>query len=455
MRMNLFSSVPVRIRLIIVLSFLVASVTVGIAGRPSRTLLLAAIVLFLAGAWRISAARSLVLFLILVPALIALLLTHFDWHHPFFARYLAGLFSVVAVLLLLDGIRVEEWIEIIGGTKGRAMAPLLIGTAVGTISLASNIREQRACRKLANISSWRAKSSSSIFLDSLALPFYNAVESHEFIDEALHRWGARSDGASVTQVPPGLTFGNSNLTATLADVEDFPCFEEFRMAVLSGFPVAKPWVTMIGRLTRPARILEVGDYAGQVTNHLLSNNFTVIAVADVTRLALSGPSPGLTVVEPAWDTAPVCKYDHIFLHHDSFLKMANQLPLRDALVRLYELSKPSAHICFDYPVTVMPMAQGTIFSGTLKEVGEVKYHYSQHERKAEVHKFRLEYTLRREHELSCVRAPMTFTAPELTELLAVAREVGFLSSAAPMPGIFSFVAGETALVELRRWPVRS
>ena len=198
MQMNYFARLPVRIRLVIVLSFLVVSIVVGILGRPSLALLVASILLFFSGGWRITRARSFVLVLILVPALVGLVLTHFDWRHPFLYRYFAGLFSVIAVLLLMDGVRIEEWIEMIRGRNARLglsrLGPLMIGTAVGTISLSANIREQRACRKLADVYSWRAKSGTSIFLDSIALPFYNAVESDEFIEEALHRWGERDTG---------------------------------------------------------------------------------------------------------------------------------------------------------------------------------------------------------------------------------------------------------------------
>ena len=115
MRKNYFALVPVRIRLVIVLAFLVAAIAVGIAGRPSVTLLAISAVLLLAGGWRISWIRGFVLLLILVPAFVGLLLTGFDWRHPFLSRYLAGLFSVIAVLLLVDGIRIEEWIEMVRG----------------------------------------------------------------------------------------------------------------------------------------------------------------------------------------------------------------------------------------------------------------------------------------------------------------------------------------------------
>ena len=461
--MNYFARLPLKIRFPVVLCFLVASVVVGIIGRPSRTLLLAAALLFISGGWRISKARSFVLVLILVPALVGLLLTHFDWHHPFLIRYSAGLFSVIAALLLMDGIRIEEWIEIVRGKPGgpsfSGLGPLLIGTAVGTISLSSNIQEQRTCRRLANVYSWRAKSRASIFLDGIALPFYNAVESHEFIDEALHRWSPRDGGAtgvpSGVSAPVDLVLGNSSFTARISDLNDFPLFTDIRAAVLSALPIPEPWTRGISQLSRPARILEIGDHGGQFTNHLLEQGFDIIVLTEThpwNNTLYGTPRRGASFrsIDASLEDAPIPECDHIFLHHNSFLEAVNRLDIRAVLSRLHQLSTPNAHICFDYPATVMPATQGAILSGKINGVGQVQYGYSHHQQDKDVHRAWLEYTVRQEHQHFCVRVPLRFAAPELAGVLAVAREAGFSYSTSPMPGSFSFLAGELAFVELQK-----
>lgn len=459
--MNYFARLPLKIRFPIVLSFLLASVVVGIIGRPSRTLLLAAVVLFIAGGWRISKARSFVLVLILVPALVGLLLTHFDWHHPFLSRYFAGLFSVIAALLLMDGIRIEEWIEVIRGKPAglsfSGLGSLLIGTAVGTISLSSNIQEQRTCRKLANIYSWRAKPRTSTFLDSIALPFYNAVEAHEFIDEALHRWSPRDSVAnevpSIVSAPVELSFGNSSFTARISDLDDFPLFTEVRAALLSTLPIPEPWARSISQLTSPARILEMGDHGGKFTKYLVEQAFDVVPMATERWTKLfCGPCKQAASVklDPSLEGGPIAVYDHIFLHHNSFLEALNRLGTGAVLSRLYELSAADAHVLFDYPFTVMPEPQGTILSRKINGIGQVHYRYSRHQHDNDVHRAWLEYTVRQEHQHFCVRVPLRFVAPELAEILAVACEVGFSYSISPMPGSFSFLAGELAFVELQK-----
>lgn len=461
--MNNFARLPLKIRFSIVLFFLLASVIVGIIGRPSRLLLLVAVLLFISGGWRISKARSVVLVLILVPAIVGLLLTGFDWHHPFLSRYSAGLFSVIAALLLMDGIRIEEWIEIIHGKVGRfsvpGLGPLLIGTAVGTISLSSNIQEQRTCRKLANVYSWRAKSRISTFLDSIALPFYNAVEAHEFIDEALHRWspGDVSANGVVSGVSSAveLILGNSGFTAAISDLNDFPLLTEIRTAVLSALPIPEPWISGISQLSRPACVLEIGDHGGQFTSYLLEQGFQVIVPtathswSDILQGSLSRDA-GLQSIEVSPESMPVPAFNHIFLHHNSFLEAVNRLSTRAVLSRLYELSGQDAHIFFDYPATIMPASEGEILSREINGIGQVQWRYSRHHQENDVHRAWLEYTVSQDHQHFCVRVPLRFVAPELTGVLAVAREVGFSHSTSPMPGSFSFLAGEVAFVELQK-----
>lgn len=461
--MSSFAKLPLRTRFPIVLSFLAASVIVGIIGRPSRLLLVAALLLFILGGWRISKARSFVLFLILVPALVGLVLTHFDWHHPFLIRYSAGLFSVIAALVLMDAIRIEEWIEMSRGKPERlsfsGLGPLLIATAVGTISLSSNIREQRKCRKLAKIYSWKAKSGTSIFWDSIALPFYNAVEAHEFIDEALHRWSPQDDTVShmpTEALPPGeLVLGNSSFTARISDLDNFPLFAEVRAAVLSTLPNPEAWTRAISQLSRSATILEIGDHGGQFTRHLVEQGFQVIVptARHPWNKMLYGSrdgdaSSGSSDVAPEGASVPA--YDHIFLHHNSFLEAINGLEMRTVFSRLHELSTPDARICFDYPATVMPVPQGAIFGGKINDIGQVTFCYSGHEQNDDIHRAWLEYRVSQEHQHFCVRGPLKFSAPELAGVLAVAGQVGFSCTTFPMPGFFSFLPGKHVFVELRK-----
>lgn len=460
--MNIFARLPLRIRLPLVLAFLVASIVVGILGRPSRALLLASALLFILGGWHISKTRSFVLVLILVPALAGLVLTHFDWHHPFLTRYFAGLFSVIAALLVIDGVRIEEWIEIFRGEKKglsfSGLGPLVIGTAVGTISLASNIQEQRTCRKLANTHSWGAKSRTSIFLDSVALPFYNAVESHEFIDEALHRWSPRDGGgtgamSSQANAPVELALGNSSFIARLSDLNDFPLFADVKTAVLTSSPIPDAWKSAIARLEKPARVLNVGDDTGQFTSYLLETGFNVTDMPEglgtSKKLDGSGQRGGnWNVTQMPLEGVATGHCDHVLLHHNALLEALSRSSIAVVLSRLRERSRPGGHIYFDYPFTVLPLSQGSIFSGQIDGIGKVEYGYSRHQKHDQLHDCWVEYTVSQGHESFCVRAPLRFLAPELEVVLAAARADGFSCSTSPMPGSLSFLGGELVLVEL-------
>jgi len=127
--------------------------------------------------------------------------------------------------------------------------------------------------------------------------------------------------------------------------------------------------------------------------------------------------------------------------------------VRPFLSDLYELSNADTHICFDYPVTILATVQGVIFSGHLNHVGEVEFRYSRHEQDNEVHKAQLAYTVSQEHESFCVRVPLRFVAPELDRVLAVAHEIGFLSSTSPLGSASFFLPGEFVFVELQKQEV--
>jgi hypothetical protein len=460
--MNYFFRLPLKLRLVVVLSFLVASVIVGIAGKPSRVLLLMAALLLVSGGWRISKPRSCVFVLILMPALFGLVLTHFDWHHPFLSRYAAGLFSVIAVLLLMDGIRIEEWIELLhakgGGTPVSRLAPLLVGTAVGTISMSSNIQEQRACRKLANVHAWRIKSKTSSFLDSIALPFYNAVESHDLIDDALHRWGAHDAGstlrtASGSSIPGDLTFGNSNFTARLSDLNDFPGYRNVSIAAMSKIPIAEAWSGMISQLSKPARVLDIGDPTKRFAKCLLASGFEVV-VADkygsgqaLRGIAYQDATPQ-TLEKPSREAL---KHDceHVLFHYACFLEAVNEAGVREVFNRLREGLQTGAHVCFDYPTTIMPATQSMIFCGFLDSLNKVEFAYLQHERNGTIHRARLEYTFIHGSEVSCVRTPVSFIVPDLTDVLVAAKDKGFSGSVRAMPDACSLFPGEMACVDLQ------
>jgi hypothetical protein len=460
--MHYFSKLPLKLRLLVVLSFLIASVIVGIAGKPSRVLLLIAALLLLSGGWRISKARSFVFVLILMPALFGLILTHFDWHHPFLSRYTAGLFSVIAVLLLMDGLRIEEWIELLhaksDGNPVSGLASLLVGTAVGTISMSSNIQEQRACRKLANVRAWRAKSKTSLFLDSVALPFYNAVESHDLIDDALHRWGAHDTGsaprtASEGSIPPDLTFGNSNFIARLSDLHDFPGYRNVWIAAMSKIPIAEAWSGLISQLSKPARVLDIGDPTERFAKCLLASGFEVV-VADkygsglgLRGLAYQDATPK-TLEKPSQATL-IHECEHVLFHHTSFLEAINEASVYEVFDRLGKGLQTGAHVCFDYPTTIMPATQTIIFCGSIDSLEKVEFVYLQHERNGTVHRARLEYTFMHGPGISCVRTPVSFVVPNLADVLAAAKDKGFSCSLRAMPDARPLFTGEMTFVDLQ------
>ncbi len=469
MKMNPFHKLPAWMRIVVAVGFLIAAVAVGIRGRPSAILAVASLALLACGAWRLSRLRVLMLLLIMIPMLIGFLLAGFDWRHPFLARYSAGLFSVVAVLLFMDAVRIEEWIEVLREHGARFhlddFSPILIGTAVGIISLSAGIQEQRACRKLAGIYRWRAKSKTSVFLDSLSLPFYSAVESHEFIDEALNRWSSRRRLREETGRPGAeselraffdLSFGNSIFTARLIDVYDFPHYRDVIQTLSTSTPLPEPWEEALTQLPKGSAVLEINGHSEALTRRLLRAGLTVTIVERVRAfrealctLQQEYGSSLLIAADSSFESLPD-GFDCILFYQNAFLESINEMETGVLLKRLSALSKAGARILFTYPALATIAGEGIIFSGNLPGIGDICCRYAEYERTGEMAKARLAYTLRQEHDSYCVRVPMRFKAPDLSSILVAAEEAGFSNKTSPMPQTARFFPGGQIFVELRK-----
>ena len=185
----IYYRLPVIARAIIAVVFFLSSLAISIIGRPPLWFLFLAVMLFLLGAWRLSFARLTLFALTSIPLIMGLIINHFDFRHPFISRYTAALFTLIAVALCADSVHLDEWIWLIRRCGRRfhlgRIAPVLMGGAVGRISLALTIAEQKTCRKLANASAWGAKSRLGVILDSVAIPFYSAAEAYEMLDEGI------------------------------------------------------------------------------------------------------------------------------------------------------------------------------------------------------------------------------------------------------------------------------
>lgn len=466
--MNYFSKLPVGLRISVTVVFLAAAVVVGIVGRPSAVLGAATLILLVSGAWRLSRLRVLMLLLIMVPLLIGLLLARLDWHHPFVGRYSAGLFSVVAVLLFMDAVRIEEWIEVIRKNSRRFrfhdVSAIVIGTAVGIISLSLSIQEQRALRKLAGTYRWRTKSQISVFFDSLAFPFYTAVESHEFIDEALRRWGSRQlekegrtavESAEVKSLAD-LRFGNSIFAARLIDIYSFPYFADVVRALSTPPSVPEPWEQALAGLGKGSTALDINGRTGQLAHRLLQAGLMVTVFEqmrpfhdELYRIQQDYGSC-VNILTASLFGSSLGRFDCIFFHDNAFLEMTNEVETGDLLKGLAGLCKPASRIFFIYPEFETLTKNGIIFTGTIPGIGHVDYQYTEYERAHELASTLVSYTVTKGHDSYCVRTPLTFRAPDLPNILLAAEQAGFTHKTSTIRQTVSLFPGDKVFVELCR-----
>lgn len=462
--MNCFRKLPAELRITVTALFFVAAVVVGILGHPSVVLAVAAMVLLASGAWRLTALRTFMLTLILIPLLIGFLLAGFDWHHPFVGHYVAGLFSIIAVLLCMDAVRLEEWIQVMqksGGRRFQDLSAIVIGTAVGIISLSLSIQEQRAFRKLARIYRWKAKSPAAIFLDNLSFPFYTAVESHEFVDEALRRWGARQnvhsqmeDENSAGQFLGELKFGNSLFTARLIDVYNFPRFMDVLCALSVQPSFLKSWEQMTARLAKESTVFYVNGHSKRLVCHLLQDGLTVTVFEQVQdlykELCRMQPEygPRLKIVTGSLLGSSLGRFDNIVFHQNAFLETINETAIEVLFERLACVCEPRSWIYFTYPAITGLPSDGIILTGEIPGVGRVDYRYSGYECVDERASMLLSYSVTKEHESYCVRTQSNFRMPDLSNILAVAEQAGFDHTPSTVPHPAFLFPGEQVFIEL-------
>lgn len=467
--MSLFCKLPAWSRITLTVVFLAAAIVVGIAGRPSAVLAATSLLLLIFGAWRLSRLRVFMLLIIMMPLLIGLLLAGVDWHLPFLRHYSAGLFSVVSVLLFMDAVRIEEWINFVRKSASRFgfqdVSPVLIGTAVGIVSLSLSIREQRACRKLAGTFRWRTKSRVSAFLDSLALPFYSAVEFHEFIDEALRRWSSEgrrrepaqsADADLEVQALSSVSFGNSIFIAQLADVYEFPYFTDLVRASPITSRLTERWEGVLAGLGKEGSALEVNGRTVQLTRQLLRAGLKVTATEtmrafreDLCVLQQEHVSSLTIAAGSPFATSQSC-FDFVLFYRNAFLETINEIDVNDLLNKLSNLSRPGTRLFFTYPELETLATEGTIFAGRIPGIGEIDYRYAQYACVAGVVKARLAYTVRQENDSHSVRVPLRFRAPNLSEILVQAERAGFDHKISAMPQAVLLFPGDLSLIEFRR-----
>jgi hypothetical protein len=456
-----YSRLRLPLRVAIPAIFLSLSLCAAIATQLLPWLIIALCILLAGRAWRISAARFALLLLMCIPLLMGLVVTHFDVTQRFVYRYVVALFTVAAVVLFVDMIHVEEWIFMFH-RRGRKMSldnigSVVIGCAVGQISLSAAIKEQRRCRAMAAVSSWGTKSAGSLRLDDLTLPFYNAIASYELLDNALNTWSeayrthTTSAQGTSSQLP---SFGNSNCRVTLSDVYDFPLFSEFAGAVFSSRAVSKEWLAAISGLNPVTPVLEIGAGTGRFTQDLLRAGLRVVALerneifcGKLVELA-SHSGGRCEVLRCIFPALPRKQFHSIVLHQNVFLELANGLGFHAALNAVCEIAAPGATILLDHPDEISTDDSRQIFEGEISGVGHVDYSYFGHEQKGITHTAILKYHVAQTTNNYFVQAPFVVDIPTASTIMAFAEILGFTTKATPIDGQKTFIANSMVLLTM-------
>jgi SAM-dependent methyltransferase len=435
---------------------------------------IASLGLLVLGGWHLSLGRMLLVVFVAVPLVVGLALSHFDWHHPFVSRYVGASFYLVAVALLVDSVRFEEWIELLTRRKtsspwiGDYILEILLGVAVGRLAVFEAIRGQRQARRLARLRHWSTNKFGTVVGDELAIPFRSALEGLNGLERTLRSWDQRRDSVldqqvsvaevgrgTPTSLPPTFFCGNSDSVCRLVDVYDFPCFAEFIAAVFDQIPISSEWMHVINRAPRDARVLEIGAGTGRFTAKLLEGGLNVCAVerheSFCCALSTLREKVGakLEVIRGSFPERTLDKYDMVFLHQNVFLEIANEISVEDAINALNAVRTPHGKIFFDFVDDLSVKSEGMLYDGNVDNIGRVRYGYSEHRLDGQLRRTTLTYELSRREERFYVRTPLSFAVPSVNEIVGLAARHGLTANMTAMGDSFTFFPCKPILVELR------
>jgi len=452
----------------------VAWTTIAASGLTSVVWLgVASVGLLAVGGWRLSRGRMLLVGFVAVPLVVGLAVSHFDWRQPFVARYIGGSFYLVAVALLVDSIHIEEWIGFLMRRKqsslwiGERILEILLAVAVGRLAVFEAIRGERQARQLARLKRWRTSTFGGLFADELAIPFRSALEGLNGLERTLRLWIQRRNSVcdqavpvvdphrrTRSSMPATFVCGNSDRVCRLVDVYEFPLFEDFIAAVFSRVPISSQWMSVLNRVPRGARVLEIGAGTGRFTAKLVERGLDVSAIerhessCSTLRKLKEKPADRIEVIRGTFPDCTLDKYDFVFLHQNVFLEIVNEISVRDTMSALKALLAPNGKIFFDFIDDLKVESRGTLYDSELEGIGRIRYGYSDHRLDGRIQRATLTYELSKGEERFYVRTPLSFVVPSLDEIGSAATDHGLVADVASMEDSFTFFPCKPVLVEL-------
>lgn len=283
-------------------------------------------------------------------------------------------FSLITILVLTQGIRVEEWLIILHKSP-LLLKSIIIALSSGWSSMVIDLNNTLLTLKLSNSQNWGAKKSIPNKLSTkLEFYFYFAFNLGDMIYKTFINWTKKTiEFTYSSEIKPNEIY-YLNYFTTMYD------------KIFLSNSICESWRCILEKyLVSKQNILEIGAGSGKLTNWLLENNYHLteslepnkdfVAIANE-RLSKHNFKIRNENFPPIQNATK--KYDAIVMHQNVFLELTNETSILSIINSFKNLLVPNAILIFDYPVQpVIPPKNDYInlFHGPLDGIGEIKYGY--------------------------------------------------------------------------------
>jgi SAM-dependent methyltransferase len=392
---GLWWRIPVSMRLLCVCGLFVTSIIKLV--KSNQLWLLWAIcvsILWIIGAVRIRLKYMLYVilpFVTLFYICLALLIFHIPIREAsgFWAHYPSYMMFLLAVLLAITGILLEEWVIIVRRIPpiGQFLCALCITMSTAFCSTAAAISRNVDAFRRAKPNQWfeleNGKARSGLIaqsLDRFEISMLVMVDFvYDIVDVFTHWWNRNR--SPLRQ--------ESNMR--LDQVYSIPFIPEICEHVFGNKPICPEWKSTLGRLLFEAdhseRLADIGSGSGRVALWLAAQGWHVDAVesqpyfsALCRRLVNASQLSGsVNVIEGTFPVQEMrSNYRAVICHQNVMLELINELGLEKSVAALARILAPNGILVFDYPIKPHVPTEGsvaTLFEGRLPCDVNVRYEY--------------------------------------------------------------------------------
>jgi len=283
-------------------------------------------------------------------------------------------FSLITILVLTQGIRVEEWLVILHNSP-LFLKSIIIALSSSWSSMIIDLNNTLLTLKLSGSQNWGAKKSIANKLTTkLEFYFYFAFNWGDMIYKTFINWTKKTNEVTYSsEIKPN-------------EIYYLNYFTNLYDKIFLSNDICESWKQILEKyLVGKQNILEIGAGSGKLTDWLLENNYKLIESLEPNKdfVAIANERMNKYNFKIRNEKFPPVqngtnKYDAIVMHQNVFLELTNENSISNVIKSFKKFLAPNGLLIFDYPVQpAIPQKNDYInlFDGSLDGIGEIKYGY--------------------------------------------------------------------------------